>query len=66
MNEFMYNLSEEDYQKMTDIMKENGYGFMAQMMESIGREGMIEMHNSMSGMHSGDSGMMGGLGEDIQ
>lgn len=51
MNEFMDNMTEEDYDKMIDIMNNNGYGYMGQMMESIGREEMIEMHNSMSGMH---------------
>lgn len=65
MNEFMNNLSEEDFQKMIDIMEENGYGSMAQMMQSIGREGMIEMHNSMSSMHSGSFGMMRGWRSDI-
>lgn len=70
-NEYMNNLSEEDFQKMIELMKENGYESMAQMMESVGREGMINMHNSMSSMHgegtdmssmhTGGSGMMGGF-----
>lgn len=60
MNEFMNNLSEENYQKMIDIMRENGYASMAQMMGSIGREGMIRMHNSMY-RSSGGYGMMGGF-----
>lgn len=34
---------------------------MAAMMESIGKNGMIEMHKSMEGMHSLNSGMMGGF-----
>ena len=71
MNEFMNNLSEEDFKNMIELMKENGFASMAQMMESIGREGMIQMHNStssmhgegtdMNGMHTGGSGMMGGF-----
>lgn len=71
MNDFMNNLSEEDFQKMIEIMKDNGYESMAQMMESLGKEGMIQMHNSMGGMngegtgmssmHAGSSGMMGGI-----
>lgn len=48
MDDFMNNMSEEDYQKMIDLMKESNPG-MAEMMESIGREKMIEMHNAMGG-----------------
>ncbi|WP_300383844.1 hypothetical protein [Clostridium sp.] len=52
MDDFMNNITEEDYQKMIDIMRENGYGNMTRMMENIGREEMIEMHNSMGGAES--------------
>lgn len=48
MDDFMNNLSEEDYQKMIDSMRESNPE-MAEMMESIGREKMIEMHNAMGG-----------------
>lgn len=49
MDDFMNNVTEEDFQNMIDIMKKSGNENMAKMMESIGREGMIEMHNSMGG-----------------
>jgi len=52
MNNFMNNLSDEDYQKMIDIMKDYGYTNMAVMMKSIGKEGMIARHNSMGGATS--------------
>jgi hypothetical protein len=52
MDDFMSNITEEDYQKMIDIMRENGYEDMTRMMESIGREAMIEMHNSIGGAES--------------
>ncbi len=52
MDDFMNNITEEDYQKMIDIMRENGNENMARMMENIGREGMIEMHKSMDGSES--------------
>lgn len=52
IDDFMNNITEEDYQKMIDMMEENGYGDMAGMMESIGREEMIDMHNSMGGAES--------------
>jgi len=71
MTDYMNNISQEDYERMVEIMSNNGFGQMGQMMESIGREGMIEMHNSMgnmhgegndmSSMHAGGSGMMGGF-----
>jgi len=61
MNEFMNNLSEKDYQKMIDLMRGNGYESMAQMMKSVGREGMIQMHNTMGGMHGQGAGMMDGF-----
>lgn len=48
MDDFMNNLTEEDYQKMIDLMRETNPQ-MAEMMESIGREQMIEMHNAMGG-----------------
>ena len=49
MREYMNNLSQKDYDKMIEIMNNNGFGYMGQMMESIGREGMVQMHNSMGG-----------------
>ncbi len=49
MDDFMNNLSDEDYQKMIDLMKEYGYGNMASMMERIDKEEMISMHNAMGG-----------------
>ncbi|SHF92253.1 hypothetical protein SAMN02746089_02775 [Caldanaerobius fijiensis DSM 17918] len=61
MDKLMENLSDADYQKMIKIMRDNGYGNMAAMMESIGKNGMIEMHKAMEGMHSWNSGMMGGF-----
>ncbi|WP_312652543.1 MULTISPECIES: hypothetical protein [Bacillota] len=48
MDDFMNTLTEEDYQKMIDLMRETNPG-MADMMEGIGREQMIEMHNAMGG-----------------
>lgn len=48
MDEFMNNLTEEDYQKMIDLMRETNPQ-MAVMMKSIGREQMLEMHNAMGG-----------------
>jgi hypothetical protein len=47
MNEFMANISDADYEKMVGIMQENGYGPMANMMKSLGKEGMINMHQGM-------------------
>ena len=61
MDEFMNNLSEEDYQRMIAIMDEQGYGNMSSMMRSIGREGMINMHNSMMGSNGSKSNMMGNM-----
>lgn len=58
MNEWMKNLTDEDYDKMLDIMQENGYGNMASMMESMGKENMQKMHNSMMG----NNGMMNMMG----
>lgn len=49
MDEYMNNLSNEDYQKMIEIMKENGYENMASAMESIGKDEMISMYNAMGG-----------------
>jgi hypothetical protein len=66
MDDFMNNISEEDFNKMIKIMRENGNEAMASMMESVGREGMIRMHNSMGGTaacHGTEEnkiGMMGG------
>ncbi|MPM02585.1 hypothetical protein SDC9_48834 [bioreactor metagenome] len=48
MDDFMNNINEEDYQKMIDLMRETNPG-MSEMMEGIGREQMIEMHNAMGG-----------------
>jgi len=65
MDEFMNNMTDEDYKKMIEIMKENGYETMAKMMGSISREEMLQMHNSMGGAegcHSNTgsgNGMMG-------
>ncbi|MDD7795538.1 hypothetical protein [Clostridium sp. 'White wine YQ'] len=58
MADYMNKLSQEDYDKMISIMKDNGYGYMAQMMESIGKEGMVQMHNSMIGNGSNSNNMM--------
>lgn len=58
MADYMNNLSQEDYDKMIEIMNDNGYGYMAQMMQSIGREGMVQMHNSMMGNGGYPNGMM--------
>ena len=59
----MNNMTDEDYQKMIDIMRKSGYDSMANMMGSIDRESMIEMHNAMGGSEAchGDSNnnMMG-------
>jgi len=52
MNDFMNNLTEEQYEKMLEIMRSNGYAGMYGMMQSIGREGMIDMHNSMMGRYN--------------
>jgi len=43
---------------MIEIMKDNGYESMAQMMEPLGREGMIQIHNSMGNMHGEDTSIM--------
>ncbi|SCY22047.1 hypothetical protein [Alkaliphilus peptidifermentans] len=59
MDEFMNNLSDEDYEKMIDLMRENGYGNKARMMESVGREGMTNMHNSMMRGKGARFNMMG-------
>lgn len=32
---------------MIDIMKNNGYASMAKMMESVSRQDMIKMHQTM-------------------
>lgn len=47
MNDFMNNLSDKDYQKMIDLMKEYGYSNMAAMMKRIDKADMISMHNAM-------------------
>lgn len=61
MNEFMNDLADEDYQKMIDLMDQNGYGNMSGMMESMGKEGMINMHNSMMGDNSSKLNMIGNM-----
>lgn len=62
MDDFMNNITEEDYQKMIDLMRETNPG-MAEMMEGIGREQMIKMHNAMGGT-SGCHGNNGNNGND--
>lgn len=47
MDGFMENLSDDEFQKMIDIMRTNGYVDMAILMERIGREDMIKMHEAM-------------------
>lgn len=49
MNDFMDNLTDDQYNKMIDIMQNNGYGPMAKMMQSVSKDEMISMHNSMMG-----------------
>lgn len=51
MRAFMSNLTDEQYTQMTNIMNQNGYGRMASMMSSFGRNGMINIHNSMMGRY---------------
>ncbi|WP_026478583.1 hypothetical protein [Alkaliphilus transvaalensis] len=62
MKEIMENLSDEDYNRMIAIMDENGYGNMANMMQSIGREEMLNMHNSMMGRNGIPSMMRSMMG----
>lgn len=45
MDEFMNNMTDEEYQKMIDIMREVNPR-MVNMMETSDKEEMIEMHNS--------------------
>ncbi|WFD09663.1 TMEM14 family protein [Tepidibacter hydrothermalis] len=62
MDEFMNNMTDDDYQKMIEIMRKGGYESMANRMESISREDMIEMHNAMGGSescHGYNNNMMG-------
>jgi hypothetical protein len=49
MNDFMKNLTDEQYNKIIDIMQNNGYGSMTKMMQSVSKDEMINMHNSMMG-----------------
>ena len=49
MNKIMTNLSDADYKKMIDIMQKNGYGPMSNMMQSVSREDMINIHQGMMG-----------------
>lgn len=65
MDNYMNNITNEEYQNMINYMKENGYTEMVEMMESIDREEMIVMHNAMGGAeschgpNSNRNGMMG-------
>lgn len=52
MDEFMNNMTNEDYNSMIKIMRESGYDYMADMMELVDREEMIKMHNVMGGAGS--------------
>lgn len=52
MNDFMNSLTGEQYNQMIEMMKNNGYSGMANIMSSIGRDGMLDMHNSMMGRYS--------------
>ncbi|SFE45698.1 hypothetical protein SAMN04324257_01774 [Thermoanaerobacter thermohydrosulfuricus] len=61
MDKLIENLSDADYQNMIKIMRDNEYGNMAATMESIGKNGMIEMHKFMEGIHDFNRGMMGGF-----
>lgn len=54
MNDFMNNLTDEQYKQMTEMMNKNGYSGMAGMMRSISREDMLDMHNSMMGRFTGN------------
>lgn len=45
MDEFMNNMTDEEYQKMIDIMRDVNPR-MVNMMETSDKEEMIEMHNS--------------------
>lgn len=49
MKNLMSNISDDDYNKMIDVMKNNGYGSMAHMMQSVGKEKMAKIHQSMMG-----------------
>lgn len=51
MNKYMSNLTDEQYNQMIDIMRNNGYEGMAGRMNSIGRDTMVNMHNSMMGRY---------------
>jgi len=46
MQDFMNQLSDEDYQKMTDMMKDTGYGNFGGMMGNITRGGRSSMYQS--------------------
>jgi hypothetical protein len=49
MDNYMDNITDEDYSRMTDAMRQNGYGDMADAMQSIGKGNMIKMHNTSGG-----------------
>lgn len=47
------------FDEMVEIMNENGYGAMGDMMESVGREDMIQMHETIGQYHM-NNGFSGG------
>ena len=49
MSNFMNNIADDQYSQMTNVMKNNGYVGMAKMMGSVGRQEMVNIHNSMMG-----------------
>ena len=51
MNDFMNNITDEQYDKMIEIMNENGFNGMGNMMGSFSKDEMINMHNSGSMMN---------------
>lgn len=57
MDEWMDGLFQEDFDTMKALMEETGYSGMAEMMDSFGLDGMINMHNSTNGIRG--RGMMG-------
>lgn len=49
MNKLMTNLSDKDYKKMSELMQENGYASMANMMQSVNKEDITKIHQNMMG-----------------
>jgi hypothetical protein len=43
----MNSITDDQYNNMIDIMKNNGYESMAKMMGAVSRQEMVSMHNSM-------------------